>query len=89
MRETTTWTCPNCHARNRELADEACDHPCGRCGWEPYSERRLRADIRDYLRSGGVADAFSFASLAYPAYKDVPGRDIQRIIDEVEEDAEI
>ena len=44
-RETATWTCPNCRIRNRTLADEAGDHPCGRCGWEPYAEREAEDEF--------------------------------------------
>lgn len=78
--EVSSWTCPMCGARNRELADEAGDHPCGRCGWEPYTERQLRSVVRDFVACGGY-DAFDFACLAYPRFMNVPGREIQRIID--------
>lgn len=48
----------------------------------PEEERKLRAALREYIRRGGVPDAFSFASLAHPAFGDVSGREMQRIIDE-------
>lgn len=46
IRETASYTCPECRARIYALADEYGDHGCGRCGWEPSN---LRKDIREYL----------------------------------------
>lgn len=79
-RETATFTCPKCRRQSRVLADEYGDHGCP-CGWDP-AEERLREDIRRYVKRGGW-DAFSFSLLASPLYGDVPGRVIQRIINEI------
>lgn len=79
-RETATYTCPECRYQIRTLADEYGDHACPRCGWEPYSERDLRADVRKYVVDGG-RDAISFSFEYSPKYDRVPGREIQRMID--------
>ncbi len=42
---------------------------------------KLRTDIAEYVKSGGY-DALSFSLLYQPRHNDVPGREIQRIIDE-------
>ncbi|MBJ6364196.1 hypothetical protein ACFOQM_23535 [Paenibacillus sp. GCM10012307] len=42
---------------------------------------QLRADVADYVRAGG-RDAFSFSLTYHPRYGDVPGCEIQRLIDE-------
>lgn len=44
-------------------------------------DEELRSAIREYVAGGGW-DAFSFTLTAYPRFSDVPGREIQRIIDE-------
>lgn len=79
-RETATYTCPQCRRRIVVLADEYGDYGCA-CGWEPYA---LDADIRDYVEycvdRETMPDAFSFSSLLYPRYKDVPGRVIDELI---------
>jgi hypothetical protein len=82
--------CPRCNTSFREPPDEVGDHDCPRCGFARpcngfgRNNDRLRQDIRDYVRSGGW-DAFSFALLASPRYDHVPGREIQRLIDEERE----
>jgi len=43
-RESATYTCLNCRARIRVLADEYGDHPCGNCGWEPWEDDEKGAD---------------------------------------------
>jgi len=42
--ETATYTCPKCRTRIQVLADEYGDHPCGRCGWEPYNDEEESED---------------------------------------------
>ena len=42
---------------------------------------QLRTAIREFVERGGY-DAFDFAVTEYPRFGSVPGRDIQRIIDE-------
>lgn len=42
-RESASYTCPNCRNRIITLADEYGDHPCGRCGWEPYENNEEEA----------------------------------------------
>jgi len=45
----------------------------------------LRKAIREYVSKGGRI-AFSFSMIHEPRFKDIPGKDIQRMIDkEVEE----
>lgn len=43
--------------------------------------RDLRVDVRVYVEMGG-RDAFSFAVSHKPFHGDIPGRDLQRIIDD-------
>lgn len=45
------------------------------------SERDLAKDIRTYVAIGG-RDAFSFSLYHKPYYGDIPGKDLQRMIDE-------
>lgn len=42
--------------------------------------RDLATDIRDYVVIGG-RDAFSFSLLSKPYHGDIPGKDLQRMID--------
>ncbi|WP_337102371.1 hypothetical protein [Paenibacillus sp. YIM B09110] len=79
-REIATYRCPQCRRQIRTLADEVGDHGC-QCGWMSVDLAQLRTDIREYVKGGGW-DAFSFALLASPRYDGVPGREIQRLIDE-------
>lgn len=41
----------------------------------------LRQAIAEYVNAGR-RDAFEFSALVYPEFKDVPGKEIQRMIDE-------
>ena len=45
------------------------------------SERDLAKDIRTYVAIGG-RDAFSFSLYHKPYHGDIPGKDLQRMIDE-------
>ncbi|GGF88192.1 hypothetical protein [Paenibacillus abyssi] len=87
-RETATYRCPQCRRQHRVLADEYGDHGCI-CGWEPYAsaiEALDPEDVRDYVdycRDINVKpDAFAFSTLHRRKYGGVPGREIQRLLDE-------
>ena len=44
-------------------------------------DEQLERSIREYVRKGR-RDAFEFSAGHYPKFKDVPGKVIQRLIDE-------
>jgi len=47
----------------------------------------LRKAIREYVSKGGRI-AFSFSMIHEPRFKDIPGKDIQRMIDEQVEEVD-
>lgn len=46
-----------------------------------YKIEELERDIKEFVEGGGF-DAFSFSIKHSPDYGDIPGRDIQLLIDE-------
>lgn len=44
------------------------------------TDQRLLNDIAEYVRNG-ERDARGFSLMHYPLYGDIPGREIQRLID--------
>lgn len=75
--------CPSCKKSFRTLEDEVGTHACPSCGHDEYG--RLSIDIEAFVKAcvtrGLYPDGVAFA-LTHEAYKGVPGRVIDELIEE-------